>query len=290
MVLAILTLTALWGGNAVALRYSVQELPPIGAAGARFAIGLVFFLIIATVHKVPLRLPRAMWAPLLWMGALFTVQIILLNLGSARDIASRQALLINSHPLLVPLLAHFWLPDDRLTREKVYGTAIAFLGVLLLFREALLTSPEYLVGDLLITASAALLAVKAIYTRALVANYHPYQILVWQMAVAVPIFLTASLLREGNLFDPALWTPAVGGAILYQGVVVAGVCFLWWTTLLKHYPPGRLTVGFFATPIFGALFGYLILKEPISGALAGAIVAVGVGIAVTNGALRRVMR
>ena len=285
MALAILTLTALWGGNAVALSYSVHLLPPIGAAAARFAIGLVFFLICAALQKTPLALPRDMWLPMGLMGALFTVQIILLNLGSARDLASRQSLLINAHPLFVPLMAHVWLKDDRLSRRTILGVSVAFVGMLWMFREALQVRGDLLLGDALITASAVLLAGKAVYTRALVARYHPFQILVWQMVVAVPIFLGLSLATEADLFRPALWTPAVWGAVLYQGIVVAGVCFLWWTLLLKRYPPSRLTVGFFATPIFGALFGRLILKEPISSGLVVAIVLVGLGIAITQGFL-----
>ncbi len=198
------------------------------------------------------------------MGALFTVQIALLNHGATLTEASRQALLINAYPLFVPLLAHFFLPNDRLTWRKSLGTMLAFIGIMAIFGEKFFRSGGSLTGDAMVAASSVLLAGKAVYTRALMRVSHPYRQLIWQMVFAVPIFFGVSLLTERQEYH---WSPLVATSILYQGVVVAGICFIGWTSLLQYYSPSRLSVGFFLTPVFGALLSWLLLKEPLTAGL-----------------------
>jgi len=268
-----------WGGNSPALRYSLGALPPIGAAGVRFAIALALITLVVLWRRIPVRLVRADWPRLIGMGLLFMVQICLLNLGSAQTTAARQALLINSYPLFVPLLAHAFVPGERLRWQNCLGTGLAFLGVLVLFGEKALRSDGDPTGDLLVTASAVLLAVKAIYTSLLVRTYDPYVVLLVQMGVGVAGFFGLSLLSEPQLYR---WTPLVTLSMLYQGIVVAGLCFMGWSALLKHYSPSRLSVGFFMTPVFGAGLSYFFLGERPTAGLALAGLAILAGLFVVN--------
>src|SRR5205807_830105 len=121
-ILQLLLLTAAWGGNAPALRFSLEYLPPYGSAALRFLLGLGVVTAIARWERVPLGVSREQWRPLGWLALLFGVQIALLNHGSALTAANRQALLINSHPLFVPLFAHFLLLGVRLNWGKIAGT------------------------------------------------------------------------------------------------------------------------------------------------------------------------
>ncbi len=59
--LQVLLLAVGWGGNAPALRYSLQHLPPFSNAGLRFAIGLVLILIFAAVQRTQLWPNREEW-------------------------------------------------------------------------------------------------------------------------------------------------------------------------------------------------------------------------------------
>jgi drug/metabolite transporter (DMT)-like permease len=262
----VVLLAAGWGGNAPALRYSLDYMPLFGAAGVRFGIAIGVIWLFARMHRIPLAIPRQEWLPNLWMALLFGVQICFLNLGSAHTPAGRQALLINSYPLFVPVLAHLFLPGDRLTWRMAGGTLLAFSGLLLILGEGGLRGGGQLYGDAMVALSACLLAGKAVYTRVLVRTNHTYQVLFWQMVLAVPCFFTLSLATEKQRY---IWTLPVVLSVAYQGVVVAGLCFIGWTALLERYSPSRLSVGFFLTPVFGALFSYLLLGETVTGGLVG---------------------
>jgi drug/metabolite transporter (DMT)-like permease len=278
-ILQLLLLTAAWGGNAPALRYSLLYLPPNGSAALRFILGMAVVVLIARWQGVSLRAPREVLRPLFGISVLFAAQIALLNYGYALTAASRQALLINSYPLYVPLFAHFFLAGDRLTLNKVAGTVLAFIGVLFVFGEQFGKEGGTLVGDGLVLASAVLLAARVVYTSALVRGVHPYVLLFWQSLFALPAFIVASVVLERQGY---VWTPAVALSILYQGVVVAGLCFVGWTMMLQKYSASRLSVGFFLTPLFGALASYLVLGEPVTAGLAAGGAAVLCGLLVAN--------
>lgn len=277
-VLQVVLLTAGWGGNAPALRYSLFHLPPNGSAALRFLLGLLVVVAFARRQRVPLGLPREEWRPVAWISALFAVQIALLNYGSALTAASRQALLINAYPLFVPAIAHYVLRGDRLTWAKAAGTGLAFAGILFIFGERFAAGGGALSGDALVLASAVLLAARVVYTSALVRSIHPYALLFWQTALAMPVFIAASLLTEGQGYR---WSGPVVLSILYQGLVVAGLCFVGWTAMLQRYSPSRLSVGFFLTPVFGAVSSHLVLGEPITSGLliGGGIILAGLLVA-----------
>lgn len=94
--------------------------------------------------------------------------------------------------------------------------------------------------------------------------------------------LAAALLGEPGVMR--LDAVAVG-SLLFQSVVVAFASYLAWFWLLTRYLAGRLAVFSFLTPLFGVLFGVLLLGEPLSLRFVLAAVAVGAGIALVN--LRR---
>jgi drug/metabolite transporter (DMT)-like permease len=283
-ILQLVLLTAAWGGNAPALRYSLQYLPAYGSAGLRFLLGTMVVVLIAGWQRVPLGVRRGEWGALLWLATLFAAQIALLNVGSALTAASRQALLINCYPLFVPLFARLILRGDRLTWNKAAGMALAFLGILFVFGERLQGGKGSLLGDGLVLASAVLLAVRVVYTSALVRGVHPYALLFWQSLFALPAFGLISLLTEPQGYS---WTVPLALSILYQGIVVAGLCFVGWTAMLQRYAPSRLSVGFFLTPVFGAVTSHLVLGEPITGGVVLGGTAILAGLLVASGAQPR---
>lgn len=271
----------LWGGNAVFIKMGLQGIPPIAMAWGRFAIGALTVAIGALATGVSLRGLAGNWRGLGVLELVFISQILLLNLGTVGTTASRAAVLINTYPFFTALFAHFLLPADRLNRIKVLGLLGAFAGVVLLFAESLaLLDTRYLLGDLLVLGSGLFLGLRQVVLKRLVRGLHPYQVLFWQAALSLPIFGVLSLIWErGAAYHLDL--PVVG-ALLYQGVVVAGVCFIVWVSLLRRHSASRLGVYSFATPPAGVLLSALLLNEAISPFLWGSMALVAVGIAIVN--------
>ena len=67
-----------------------------------------------------------------------------------------------------------------------------------------------------------------------------------------------------------------------QGVVVAFASYLAWFWLLRRYLAGRLAVFSFLAPMFGVVFGVLVLSDPLRPTFVIAALMVGAGIVLVN--------
>jgi drug/metabolite transporter (DMT)-like permease len=63
---------------------------------------------------------------------------------------------------------------------------------------------------------------------------------------------------------------------------VTTVTYLVWFVLVRRYPPARLSVLSFLSPVFGVIFGHWLLDEPLTGSLIVALVLVALGIVLVN--------
>lgn len=273
-----LLLAALWGGTATAIKVSLRDLPPLGLAGIRFGIGSLLVFLWTRVQRVSIRLQPGEAAPILLLSLVFAAQIATFNWGTGLTQAGRSTLILNSYPLWVLLMAHVFVPGDRLSSAKAAGAVCAFGGLGIVFSESLGSASGRMAGDLLVLLSALLLAAQVVMVNKMVRAIEPNRLLIWQMLFSLPIYFLGSAL----LGEPACHFSLPGLlALLYQGVLVAGVCFIVWTTLLKSYSPSRLSVILFTTPLFGIVLSCLLLGEPVSSHLGagGLLVALGIALA-----------
>lgn len=273
-------LSFLWGGNPIAIKVALADAPPIRQAWMRFILGGLTVLVWAWITRRPFRISRHEVRPLLVLGVIFTVQIALLNLGVKYTSAGHVSILLNAYPIYIVLLAHFFVPGDRLSGSRAAGVLVAYAGVVLLFAGELSSRSAYLVGDLLTSGSAFLLGVRTIYLNRAVQRIDPVKLLLAQVGFSVPWYLLASGLFEANY--PYRWTWNLALAIGFQGIIVAGFNFILNLRLLKTYKPSGLAAYFLTTPVFGVFLSWLIVGEGITlRLLASAALVVG-GIALAS--------
>ena len=272
---------ALWGGNSVAIKIALAGVPPIALAGIRFFLGGLFVLLWAVLNRIPIPMRAGERGGLFLLVLLFFAQIFLLNQGTHLTLASRSTIMVTVYPFFTSLFAHLFIPGDRLSRLKGIGMALSFSGVVLIFAETLsLRDFSYIPGDLMVFGSGILLGARQVYTKRLIQGIHPYRLLVWQSGLSLPMFALFSGLFEGQ--TAYRFSPDIVGAILYQGLVVAGFCFIVFYSLLRRYSASHLGVFGFVTPVFGVLLSDLLLHERLSPAILASMLLVGVGIAIAN--------
>ena len=278
----VLLLSALWGGNTVAVKIGVVDSPPLMLAALRFAIGGVCVVGWGLWTRAPFRLDRGEGWPLLGLGVLFAAQLGLLNVGVWLSTAGHAAVLLNAYPVYIVLLAHF-VPGDRMTLATLGGVVLGFSGILLLFGSQLLEAPQpgstILAGDVVLSASAILLALRQVVLNRQLQRIHPVKPLLAQVVIGTPLFLLLSWLVEPA---PTVLTWSLAASLFYQGVVIAGFNFIANMSLLKTYRPSALAAFSLTTPLFGVIATALVIGEPISWRLAASALLVAGGIAVAT--------
>lgn len=271
----------LWGGNIVSMKIAMAGVSPLAMAAVRFSLGAMVIFLWMLLTGTPLRPTRSEAFDHGINGLLFSGQISLFYLGTHLTSASHAVILINSNVVFLAVLAHFLIPGDRLTPAKSAGLLLAFAGAASLFLEAP-GGPHRLspAGDLLVLASAILLGVKTVFVKKLTERVPPATIVLWQMLIGVPVFAAAAL-----AFEPvrlAVRSPRILLALLYQGVVVAGFCFVAATYLLKRNPPTAISVFFFVIPVSGVALSHWILGEPLTRMVLAGTALVAIGIVLVN--------
>ena len=279
-----LFVSLLWGGNIAALKLGLETFPTFWSAFWRFVTAAIAVVLWAKYQGVSLWPERSEWRPLAILAVMFTGQITFLNVGTGWTSAAYAVVLLNAHPLFTNAFGQFLDYEEKLNLRRSLGLALAFAGICYLAagRPEERLAPFPIWGNIFITASATLLASRILYTRGIVQSSHPLKPVVWQMLLSMPFFLVAALFFEPLTTKPVTWEAVA--AILYQGPVVGGICFVVWTTLLKRHSASTLSIFGFTVPIFGILLSGWLFGEEIGARLIAGAALVMVGIwVVTRG-------
>jgi drug/metabolite transporter (DMT)-like permease len=255
-------LSAAFGANAIAIKISISGIGPFTAAGIRFLIASLAIFVWARATGRSFHVHRDQVHPLFVIFLLFFSQISLFYLGIGRTHASRAVLICNLQPFFVLFLAHFFIPDDRITFRKVVGLLLGFVGVCLVFLEREGVREGFQIGDVLMALSTSLWAVSAVYTKTVLHRLSPHFIAFYQMAVSVPLFLLCGLLWDQPMIGAL--NAEVVLAVLYQALVAAAFGFIAWNTLLQHHGAVILNSFNFILPITGVFLAWWLLSEPLT--------------------------
>lgn len=273
-------ISVLWGGNLVSIKISLASVPPLWSAFWRMLLGVITLALWARSQEVALWPKRGEWRNLFGLGLLFTTQIGLLNSAMQLTSPGYGEAILNSYAIFANIFGHFLALEDRLNGTRVAGLLISLTGVAVLAfgRPNLALAPNPLAGNLLLLTSAVLLGVRQVYTRWIVQKIDPVRAIVWQLLWSVPLFLVTALATEPMLLGPLTFGPVA--AIAYQGLIVAGFCFVAWASLLKKHSSGTVSMFAFIVPVAGIALSALLFGESITPRLVagGALVLLGVGI------------
>lgn len=271
----------IWASNAVVVKIVVRDLPPLWAAFLRFGIALPFMALFIKRRGCGLFLLGRQWLQVGLLAVLFVSQIFLFNIGSRYTTGGRVSLIIFSYPLLVPLVAPFFLQDEPLRLKTLLGCTIACCGLCIsLWYDLLWEGGSTFKGDLIEIGSCLVLAILTVYNKRLTMSIDKWKILFWQMHFGLLLFLAGALVLEEPNFAgvaPDAWL-----ALLYQALGISVFCFLSWQFLIARHNSARVSVFFFAAPLFGVLLSIPLLGERLEPELLIGCMLVGAGVYIVN--------
>jgi len=275
----VFALCLIWGFNQVVVKLALPDVGPIAQTGVRSGVGALCVIAYALVSKRRIFEIDGTEAAGVLAGALFTAEFIALYESLRFTTAARATVFIYAAPFFVALGAAFLLKDERLRPIQWSGLAFAFVGVVCGFLGR--TKGGGLVGDALALLAAALWAATTIVIKATpLRRIDPVKVLLYQIgfaALAAPFAAYAF----GEAW-PTHLSATSAGALLWQGVVVAGVSYALWFRTLTRYAVAELSAFTFVTPLVGVLAGWLVFGETLTWGFSLAIVLVLAGLTLVN--------
>jgi drug/metabolite transporter (DMT)-like permease len=257
------------------------DAPPLRLAWLRFLLGGLVIALWgwATGRRQAFAVARPEWRTLVVLGLVFTAQIGLMNLGTSLTSAAHGSVVLNLYAVHTVVLAHFLIPGDRLTGRRLGGVLVAYGGIVVLLAGDGASEGASLVGDGLVFLSALLLAERQVYLARAVQYLDPVKLLLAQAAIGTVVLAALSALLEP---EPTRWTARLAASLAYQGVLVAGFCFVVNLWLLGRYRPSALAALFLTQPIFGVVLAALVAGDPLTPRVLVACLAVVAGIGLSR--------
>lgn len=277
-VLVSLVIHSLWGGNPVAVKFSLIAFPPLTTAFLRFAIGIACIALWARWRGVRLLPEKGEWRPLWIVALLFAVQIASMNVGFHHTSGAMGSVLIATNPLFAVVFAHFLVAGDRMTAARALGLLVAMAGTsLVLLGDADVAALDPgAAGNWIVLSSAVMLGLRLSLSARFVRRIDPTKVAIWQMVLSLPLFGAGALLLEEIAWDRVGIGPIAG--LLFQGVVIAGVGFTVSYHLMKRYTPSVMMSFNFVSPVAGVLFAAWLLGDRIGPFLLAGMALVAVGL------------
>ncbi|MDE0623302.1 MAG: DMT family transporter [Bryobacterales bacterium] len=273
-----LVLSAMWGLNIVGIKVALATFPPAWNAFWRALLGWPVLWVWARQGGVRLKPLPGETRPLVQLGVFFAIQIIMLNLSLDWTSAGFASVLLNAAPVFINTFAHFYVPGDHLSGQRLAGLAMAFGGVAILFlgQPDPSLAPRPVLGNALAFVTAAVIGGRMVYTQRLVQHMDSMRVIFWQVGFSLPVFLLFAAIFEPLMVGPLTLWPFVSW--MYCSLGVVGIAFVLWIRLLEKNSPALLSVFVFPTPIFGVAFSALIYSEALPVELVIGVLCVAFGI------------
>ena len=261
--ICLIAFSLLLGINHVVIKVVNSGLQPVFFCGLRSLLAAMCIIAWMKYKKIPIAFPRTDWKIGTLAGTIFAAEFLCLFLALDYTTVIRNAIIYYSMPLWLSVMAHFLLPNEKMTRIKLLGLGLAFSGVIWAISSKDDTAGVYtLFGDLCALGGAIgwagiiLLARGSSFSR-----IKPEMQLLWMTIVSAPMLIITSLFF-GELVRNFHYIHVFG--FLFQSIVVVAIGFIFWLWLLSIYPASGVASFAFLTPIFGMTFGWLILSESLS--------------------------
>jgi drug/metabolite transporter (DMT)-like permease len=274
----LLLLSAIWGGSFPLIKIAVGDLPPLWVAAGRISLGGLALLVILRLRGATL--PRGgfpVWGRLAFMGIVGNVvPFALIGWGEIQVPSGVAAILMAMVPLMVVVIAHFWVPDEPLTGAKLAGIGFGLAGILMLIGPSALAGlGNHVAGELAILLATVCYALTAVIGRGL-PPLSADAASSGMLLAAAPVGLVAAALVD----PPAALAPTASAlaAVAVLGIVCTGLAFVVFFRMLARAGAGFASMNNFLVPPFGVIYGWLGLGEklPPTAFLAMLLISLGV--------------
>ena len=282
-------LGVIWGASFLGVELALAGFSPITIAAARVTMAAILLIAIASLFGDGLpgyktATERRIWLHCLGMG-IFTnaLPFSLLSWGQQYVTSGFAGISMAVVPLFVLPLAHYLVPDERMTGAKLFGFVFGFLGVVLLVG-----------GDRILgTASPNLTMIAAQFACVIASICYAIGSIVTRLC---PPISTMSYAAGGLLLGSLILVPmallvdglpqnvtltAMGG-LAYLALFPTAIATILLTMVIKRAGPSFLSLVNYQVPVWAVIIGAVVLAEALPGHFLTALAIILIGMAISQ--------
>ena len=262
-VFLLLLLGAIWGSSFFNIKIATYSYEPYTLALIRVILATITMLAVSFFYKIKIYAFSKNWKIYAIVGVCnITIPFSLIAIGTNKIDSYLAAMLMSTTPITGSILAHFFTKNEKITFLKSLGIILGFVGILLLFFDKLIINESNYFFVLIILLGSTFYSISGILILKKLKKSGNINVttstLIWSLITLLPLsFLLEDPFNSSPTFESTL-------SLIYLGVVATG--FAWWLRfkILSNNGIVFQTQVAYLIPIFGVIFGALILDEQIT--------------------------
>ena len=262
-VFLLILLGAIWGSAFFNIKIATYTYDPVTLVFVRVFFALIALGFYCAYKNVKILAFSKDWKMYALVGLTnITIPFLLIAYGTNVVDSYLSAILMSTTPLSGTLLAHFFTSNEKLNIFKLTGVVLGFLGIVFLFFDKLVISDSNIFYAIVILCGSTFYVIGGILTLKFLRNEGNENVststILWSLIFLAPF-----------CFYQEPWvnlTPSMEStiALIYLGVFPTGVAWMLRFHILTKVGMVFQTQVAYLIPIFGVIFGYIILDEQIT--------------------------
>jgi drug/metabolite transporter (DMT)-like permease len=276
----------IFGSSMVVSRFSLGQFDPRAYVSLRLLIaGLAHASVYGLIRSRPFPRDRSLWMRAGTLGVMGPAIPMVCVVSSLQYMASSVAsLLITLNPVLVVLMSHFFLADERLSWRRLLGVLVAFGGAAILliqgetglghFVQADWRGYAWLLGGMISSAAGS------VYAHRYLRKADAFDVASIRMFAAGLVLVPLTSLTVG--YDLSRLQTSGLAALIYAGIVGAFLALVLAFYILKRFGAPGLSLSSYVVPVVTAVLGVIFLHEKVTPTMIASTGVIFLGIALLN--------
>ncbi|WP_036547461.1 DMT family transporter [Nitrincola lacisaponensis] len=270
------SLAIIWGSSFALTSLVVQELSPASVVFLRNLLACLLLFPLALLLRRPQARGLRLWLFLLAMALIGNaLPFTLISWGQQRIDSALAGILMAVMPLVTVVLAHFFIPEEPLSRQKLGGFMIGFCGILVLIGPSAISAFRFS-GETLMAQLAVLMAAVCYGMNTIIARRKPHSdpwsssasilllssMTLWPLASFTSGFSQHTDLQGlPNLSNLSGFSQSTWIAIALLGFICTGIATVIYMKLISLAGPSFVSLINYLIPVWALLLGVTFMNE-----------------------------
>ena len=269
-------LALIWASAFFNIKIATYSYGPLTIAFLRIFFGAIPLVLLCYFKNIKIEAFSKDWH---WFASIGIINLVipffLIAYGVQKVQSNLAAILMASTPLTAVILSHFFTKNEKINLIKVIGVLVGFSGIVFLFSDEILINKNNFLSALIILFASTFYVIGGLLTLKISNKKNENvtaSILIWATLVLFPICMFIE--QPWNL-SPRLDSTV---SVIYLGIFATGIAWmLRFHILITNGLVFQAQVAYLI-PVFGVIFGYLIMDEQITWKVLASLIIIISGI------------
>lgn len=272
-----------WGSTFIFSKIMLRDFTPLQIMTMRFVVAyIVLWCLYPKVEKTTFKDNLGIFVLSLFGN---TIYFLFENNALQYTLAANVSIIVASAPIWTAILAHFFSKGEKIRRNTILGSALAFAGVALVVFNGTIVLKFNPLGDILSLGAALCWAVYSIIVVRYVNKYSSFFLMrrstLCALITSVPMLIISGqmdmpfecLLQKDTLFS-----------IIFLGVLGSGVSYVLWNMATRILGVIKVNAYIYVNPFVTMITAGIFLGEPVTvmGIIGAVMIIGGVVLGVTE--------